>query len=134
MPSRSTARPHVCFDRVLPRELFRPQPTQPGRPGRTRALSPIGKTWMNGSTLHTRFLGGSAAQRDVAIAQARWWTDLCNLQIVFDARPGAEDDDSGYAFNARIAADPSAGDTRVQVRHCNRESGFGDYSVKVRRA
>ncbi len=90
MPSRSTARPHVCFDRILPRELFRPQSTQPGRPGRTRALSPIGKTWMNGSTLHARFLGGSAAQRDVAMAQARWWTDLCNLQILFDERPGAE--------------------------------------------
>jgi hypothetical protein len=46
----------------------------------------------------------------------------------------AEDDDSGYAFNARIAADLSAGDYWVQVRHYNRESGVGDYSVKVRRA
>ena len=45
----------------------------------------------------------------------------------------AEDDDSGYAYNARIALRPVAGDYWVQVRHYNRESGVGDYSVKVRR-
>jgi hypothetical protein len=44
----------------------------------------------------------------------------------------AEDDDSGYAFNARIAADLLAGDYWVQVRHYNRERGVGDYSIKVR--
>jgi hypothetical protein len=46
----------------------------------------------------------------------------------------AEDDDSGYATNARIAASLMPGDYWVQVRHYNRESGMGDYSVKVRRA
>jgi hypothetical protein len=45
----------------------------------------------------------------------------------------AEDDDSGYASNARIAANLLAGDYWVQVRHYNRDSGVGDYSVKVRR-
>ena len=45
----------------------------------------------------------------------------------------AEDDDSGFATNARIAVPLSAGDYWVQVRHYNRESGQGDYSVKVRR-
>ena len=45
----------------------------------------------------------------------------------------AEDDDSGYAANARIAAPLLAGDYWVQVRHYNRESGVGDYTVKVRR-
>lgn len=93
MPTRSTRRPaapHVCFDRILPRELFRPQATLAVRGGRTRAVSPIGKTWMNGSTLHARFIGGSAAQRATAIEQAGWWTAVCNLGIVFDDAPAAE--------------------------------------------
>lgn len=83
-------RPHVCFDRILPRELFRPQATRPGRPGRVRAISPIGKTWMNGSTLHVRFIGGTAAQRAKAQEQAGWWTAVANLNLVFDNAPGAE--------------------------------------------
>ena len=44
----------------------------------------------------------------------------------------AEDDDSGYATNARIAINLLAGDYWIQVRHYNRESGQGDYSMKVR--
>lgn len=95
------ARPHVCFDRILPRELFRPQATRPGRPGRTRAISPIGKTWMNGSTLHVRFIGGNAAQRAKAQAQAKWWTDVANLAIVFDDAPNA---DIRIAFDANDGA------------------------------
>ena len=43
----------------------------------------------------------------------------------------AEDDDSGYATNARIAAKLIAGDYFVQVRHYNRASGMGNYSIKV---
>ena len=45
----------------------------------------------------------------------------------------AEDDDSRYATNARSAASLTAGKYWVQVRHYNRESGVGDYTVKVRR-
>lgn len=97
MPPR---RPHVCFDRILPRELFRRRPTAPARGGRTRAISPIGKTWMNGSTLHVRFMGGSAAQRAIAQEQAGWWTAVANLNLVFDNAPGAE---------IRIAFDASDG-------------------------
>jgi len=99
-PVRRGATPHVCFDRILPRELFRPQASQPGRGGRTRAISPIGKTWMNGSSLHVRFIGGSAAERAKAVEQAGWWTAVCNLSIVFDDAPGAE---------IRIAFDPNDG-------------------------
>ncbi len=94
------ARPHVCFDRILPRELFRPQAVRPGRPGRVRAISPIGKTWMNGSTLHVRFMGGSAAQQAKAREQAGWWTAVANLEIVFDDAPDAD---------IRIAFDPGDG-------------------------
>ena len=53
-------RPKVCIDRILPRELMRLQPTKRTPQGRTRAISPIGKTWMNGSTLRVRFNGCAA--------------------------------------------------------------------------
>ncbi len=46
----------------------------------------------------------------------------------------AEDDDSGVDTNASIKADLIAGLYYVQVRHYNRASGMGSYSVKVRRA
>lgn len=46
----------------------------------------------------------------------------------------AEDDDSGVNYNARIAADLVEGRYYVQVRHYNRASGKGNYSVRVRRA
>lgn len=83
-------RPHVCFDRILPRELMRRQPTARGPGGRTRAISPIGKTWMNGSTLHVRFVGGNAAQRAKAQEQAGWWEAVANLKFVFDNAPNAD--------------------------------------------
>ena len=98
MPS---PRPHVCFDRILPRELFPHRPSMPARGGRTRAISPIGKTWMNGSTLHVRFLsGGSAAQRTNAREQAGWWEEVANLKFVFDDAPDAD---------IRISFDPGDG-------------------------
>ena len=125
MSSRSTprrpARPHVCFDRILPRELFRPQATQPGRSGRTRAISPIGKTWMNGSTLHVRFIGGNALQRAKAIKQAAWWTDVCNLQIVFDGAPNAD---------IRIAFDPNDGAWSYIGTDCHRPGSRGSSSAR----
>ena len=43
----------------------------------------------------------------------------------------AEDDDSGIDLNARIAAQLIAGEYFVQVRHYNRASGMGKYSIKV---
>jgi hypothetical protein len=101
MENSMNTRPHICFDRILPRELMRPQATLPGRPGRTRAISPIGKTWMNGSTLHVRFMGGSAAQRAVAQTQAKWWEEVANLKFAFDDAPNA---DIRIAFDANDGA------------------------------
>ena len=46
----------------------------------------------------------------------------------------AEDDDSGVGTNARILANLVAGKYWVQVRHYNRASGVGNYSIKVRKA
>jgi hypothetical protein len=88
--SAPSARAHVCIDRILPRELFRPQVTTPMRGGRMRGVAPIGKTWMNGSTLHVRFIGGSAAERANAKTQAGWWQAVANLNFVFDDALNAE--------------------------------------------
>lgn len=43
----------------------------------------------------------------------------------------AEDDDGGVGFNSRIAAALAAGRYFVQIRHYNRASGTGAYSVAV---
>jgi hypothetical protein len=51
-------RAKVCIDRVLPTALMRPQRTM-RRGGGQCAIAPIGKTWMNGSTLRVRFMGGA---------------------------------------------------------------------------
>lgn len=81
-----------CFDRVLPRELMRLQPTvpPPGNLGRARGVAVRGKSWANGSTLRVRFLGGSAAERAAARTQAGWWEAACNLRFDFNDAPDAE--------------------------------------------
>ena len=63
----------ICFDRILPRDLRRAIPFRalPGPGGRTRAITPIGKLWINGSTLRIRFVGGTAAQQAVVKQFAR---------------------------------------------------------------
>ncbi|MEK7306024.1 MAG: peptidase, partial [Nitrospirota bacterium] len=83
-------RPKVCIDRVLPRDLMRFQPTVRGRAGRLRAISPIGKAWMNGSNLRVRFMGGTPAEQDVAREQAGWWAQVANLKFEFNNVPDAE--------------------------------------------
>ena len=99
-----TKLPHVCFDRVLPRDVMRPQAITRGRPGVMRALAPIGKTWMNGSTLHVRFMGGNAQQQAIAKEQAKWWSDHANLTFVFDSAPDADirisfdDNDGAWSY------------------------------------
>ncbi|MEO6032944.1 MAG: M12 family metallopeptidase [Burkholderiaceae bacterium] len=80
---------HFCTDRILPAELMRFQATTT-RGGRTRAIVPIGKLWMNGSTLRVRFIGGSAAQRAKVKEQAGWWTQHANLHFDFNDAPDAE--------------------------------------------
>ena len=93
-------RPKVCIDRILPRDLMRLQPTRRVRGGGARAIAPIGKTWMNGSTLRVRFMGGTAAEQAVAREQAGWWTEVANLKIEFNDALDAE---------IRIAFDPNDG-------------------------
>ncbi len=82
-------RPKVCFDRILPRDLMRMQATTHAE-GRTRAVAPIGKTWMNGSTLRVRFMGGTAEQQAKVREQAGWWSAHANLKFEFNNAPDAE--------------------------------------------
>jgi hypothetical protein len=72
----------------------------PGDEGRTRAISPRGKAWINGSKLRVRFMGGTASQRATAQTQAGWWQQVANLQFEFNDAPDAE---------IRISFDPSDG-------------------------
>jgi hypothetical protein len=84
-----STRPHVCIQRVLPAELMRHQEVE-HRGGTTRAIIPIGKLWMNGSTLRVRFIGGTPAQQAKAREQALWWTAFANLKFEFNNAPDAE--------------------------------------------
>ena len=82
--------PKCCFDRILPRDLLRPRETAPGVPGPARALGVRGKTWMNGSTLRVRFMGGTATQQAKTREQAAWWSAIANLRFDFSNAPDAE--------------------------------------------
>ncbi len=95
--------PKTCIDRVLPAERMRFQSTV-RRGGASRALIPIGKTWMNGTTLRVRFIGGSTAQRAKAREQAAWWTAHANLRFEFGTAADAEirvtfdEDDGAWSY------------------------------------
>lgn len=92
--------PKPCIDRVLPKELWRYQSlvSRPG--GRLSAVAPIGKAWINGSTLRVRFMGGSEAQKAIVKEQAGWWGQVANLKFDFNDAPDAE---------IRISFDPNDG-------------------------
>jgi hypothetical protein len=93
-------RPKVCFERILPHELHRPDRVARGPDGRFSAISPIGKAWMNGSTLRVRFIGGTATQHAVVRREAGWWEQAANIKFNFNNAPDAE---------IRIAFDPADG-------------------------
>ncbi|RZI83076.1 MAG: peptidase [Rubrivivax sp.] len=82
--------PKCCFDHILPRDLLRPQAMGIGPGGRSRALSPKGKSWVNGSTLRVRFMGGTASQQAKTREQAAWWSEVANLRFDFNDAPDAE--------------------------------------------
>lgn len=82
----------VCFDRILPNELYR---SHPGRmlilsDGPARAAFEIAKLWPNQSTLHIRFLNGTDRQKQIVRQFAPQWTEHANLTFVFDDAPAAQ--------------------------------------------
>jgi hypothetical protein len=68
--------------------------------GRVRAISPRGKTWINGSALKVHFMGGTPAEQAVAREQAGWWTRFANLKLDFSGGPDAA---------IRVSFDPNDG-------------------------
>lgn len=81
---------HFCVDRVLPVDLKRAIPFMYAGPGRTRAITPLGKLWLNGTTLHVRFLGGTQQQQAEVKRHAPQWMQHANLKLEFDNAANAE--------------------------------------------
>lgn len=90
---------HFCTDRMLPSDQMRFQSTV-RRGGGARAIIPIGKLWMNGSTLRVRFIGGTPKQHAKVKEQAAWWSSVANLKFLFNDAPDAK---------IRIAFNPDDG-------------------------
>ena len=82
--------PKMCFDRILPRNINRKHPViHDARLGRMRAISLIGKQWINGSTITIRFMDGTAQQKDMVRNMAPEWTSHANLTFEFTDSPAA---------------------------------------------
>ena len=89
--------PNLCIDRYLPTDEF--MPTMALGP-RAEAIVLFRKLWPNGSTIRVRFLEGNSEQRQLAMLQARWWSDHANLRFVLSDAADAE---------IRITFDPNDG-------------------------
>lgn len=89
--------PRLCFDRFLPRDVLAPAMALGPR---TRAVLFFRKLWPNGTTLRVRFLEGTSDQQQLAMTQARWWSEFANLRFVVSDAGDAE---------IRVAFDPSDG-------------------------
>lgn len=81
---------HICFDRIVPSDLRKAIPFVLSAVGRTRAISPIGKLWVNGSKLRIRFLNGTTAQQADVRRFATRWCEHANLSFEFGTAPDAE--------------------------------------------
>jgi len=55
---------HICFDRIIPGDLRRAIRFGSVGGGRTRAITPLGKLWINGSSLSIGFMGGTTEQHN----------------------------------------------------------------------
>jgi len=88
-----TEYPKMCFDKILPRNINRPQPA-------LEAIIVIRKLWPNGSTLRVRFMGGKQEQQALAHEQAGWWSEHANLKFEFNDAADAQ---------IRISFDPADG-------------------------
>ena len=69
---------------------MRLQRTKPMRDGGRRAIAPIGKTWVDGSTLRVGVMGGTPTEQTVARQQAEWWSQVASLTFAFNDALNAE--------------------------------------------
>jgi hypothetical protein len=84
----------ICFDRILPHHLEQ-------RGFGARAISPLGKLWVNGSTLRIRFLDGNSQQQALVRQYAPMWCQVANLKFAFNSDADAE---IRIAFNSSDGA------------------------------
>src|SRR5262245_42653538 len=89
--------PKLCFDRYLPLEHLDPALALAPR---DRAIVIFRKLWPNGSTLRVRFLEGTSPQQQLAMQQARWWSEVADLRFVVSDAADSE---------IRVAFDPGDG-------------------------
>jgi hypothetical protein len=89
--------PKLCFDRYLPNDHLSPSLSLGGP---DRAIVLFRKLWTKGTTLRVRFLEGTSAQQQLAMQQARWWSEVANLRFVTTDATDAE---------IRVAFDPNDG-------------------------
>ena len=82
--------PKICFDRILPQQVGRQHLTRLMPDGRMRAITLIGKKWLNTSTIRIRFLGGTQEQQDMVRSMAPEWTQHANLNFEFGNDPRSE--------------------------------------------
>lgn len=76
----------ICYDRLLPRDLRRPQASISQGPGRPpRAIAERNKQWPNGSELTVAFLGGTAGDQAEVKRVAPEWSKHANLKFKFSA-------------------------------------------------
>ncbi|MEM8748842.1 MAG: M12 family metallopeptidase [Pseudomonadota bacterium] len=93
--------PKMCFDKVLPWNLLKPHRMRVDGLGKKSAISPVGKQWVNGSTIRIRFMDGTKAQHDLVKKHAPEWTEHANLNFEFTEDPTA---DVRITFNASDGA------------------------------
>ena len=82
--------PKMCFDRILPRYMLQAQRLRRDATGRSRAISLIGKQWINGSVITISFKDGTAKQKDMVRRIAPEWTEHANLRFEFVDSPAAQ--------------------------------------------
>ena len=80
----------ICHDRILPRDLRRPQIHAPGLDAPSRAILVKKKMWANGSTLRIKFMNGSPGQQELVAQFAPQWTQFANLKFEFTEENDAE--------------------------------------------
>lgn len=78
---------HVCFDRILPGDLYRPLVLSGKRV--LRAIAPKKSLWANGTLIKIRFLEGSQKDRDFVQTTASLWLKYANLKFEFGEDPNA---------------------------------------------
>lgn len=90
----------ICYDRILPRDLFKPRTAAPsGRRHVSRAIALRDRKWPNGSTITVGFMGGDSFQQDFVREHAPEWAEHANLKFAFTTARSARVRVSFYDFD-----------------------------------